>query len=75
MSGGKKSAVLAKAVVEDKKGHVCPKSDATHPRDRWETMFVYSFIRKFSNGRSKIEGLDSPMECVPMLYDKRRARS
>lgn len=48
----------------DKRGHTCPPSSATHPSDRWETLFVYSFICKFTNLRSKIEGLESPMEWV-----------
>jgi hypothetical protein len=47
-----------------KVGHVCPPSNATHPAGRWETMFVYSFIRRFTSLRGKIEGLESPMECV-----------
>lgn len=48
-------------VVADKKGHICPPSNATHPRDRWEAAFVYSFICKFTQLRAKVEGLDSPM--------------
>lgn len=32
----------------NKRGHVVPKSTATHPRDRWETLFVYAFIKKFT---------------------------
>lgn len=51
----------------EKRGHVCPPSDATHPRDRWESLFVYSFICKFTQLRAKADGLDSPMECV--CYD------
>ena len=47
--------------VTEKKGHVCPPSNATHPRDRWEAAFVYSFICKFTQLRAKVEGLDSPM--------------
>ena len=42
----------------NKRGHVVPKSTATHPRDRWETLFVYAFIKKFT----KIH------ETVPTFY-------
>ncbi|KAA1467992.1 hypothetical protein DENSPDRAFT_833170 [Dentipellis sp. KUC8613] len=55
----------AKSSVEptaEKKGHICPPSNATHPRDRWETLFVYAFMCKFTQLRSKVEGLDSPMD-------------
>lgn len=52
----------------ERKGHVCPPSDATHPRDRWETLFIYSFICKFTQLRSKVEGLESPMEYVPKPF-------
>ena len=48
----------------DKKGHICPPSCATHPRDRWESLFIFSFITKFTQLRGKVEGLNSPMECV-----------
>jgi hypothetical protein len=48
----------------EKKGHVCPPSNAKHPSDRWESMFVYSFICKFTHLRGKIEGLETPMESV-----------
>lgn len=48
----------------EKKGHICPPSSATHPGNRWECLFVYAFICKFTNLRGKIDGLDSPMECV-----------
>ncbi|THH11607.1 hypothetical protein EW145_g527 [Phellinidium pouzarii] len=42
------------------KPHVCPPSDAKHPSDRWETAFVYAFIVKFTNLRSKVvEGFES----------------
>lgn len=51
-------------LLSDKKGHVCPPSYATHPRDRWESLFVFSFISKFTQLRGKVEGLNSPMECV-----------
>ncbi|KAF8506753.1 hypothetical protein F5888DRAFT_1644995 [Russula emetica] len=46
----------------DKKGHVCPPSYATHPRDRWESLFVFSFISNFTQLRGKMEGLNSPMD-------------
>lgn len=46
------------------KGHVCPPSDAKHPSDRWESLFVYGFICRFTQLRGKVDGLDSPMECV-----------
>ncbi|KAJ3721709.1 hypothetical protein C8R42DRAFT_607398 [Lentinula raphanica] len=44
------------------RGHVCPPSNATHPSDRWETLFIYSFICKFTNLRGKVEGLETPMD-------------
>ncbi|KAH7930423.1 hypothetical protein BV22DRAFT_1191253 [Leucogyrophana mollusca] len=46
----------------EKKGHVCPPSNATHPADRWESLFVYSFICKFTHLRAKVEGLETPMD-------------
>ncbi|THH33443.1 hypothetical protein EUX98_g758 [Antrodiella citrinella] len=46
----------------DKKAHVCPPSNATHPRDRWESLFVYGFIYKFTQLRGKVEGLETPMD-------------
>nr|AAZ14914.1 conserved hypothetical protein [Coprinellus disseminatus] len=49
----------------EKKPHVCPPSDATHPHDRWESLYVYSFICKFTNLKHKVEGLETPTECVP----------
>ncbi|KAI0706118.1 hypothetical protein BC835DRAFT_1312389 [Cytidiella melzeri] len=57
--------------ASEKKGHICPPSDATHPKDRWETLFVYAFICKFTQLRTKVEGLDSPMdlEDAVMLKD------
>lgn len=48
----------------DKKGHLCPPSKASHPCNRWECLFVYAFICKFTNLRGKTDGLNSPMECV-----------
>ena len=44
------------------KYHVCPPSNATHPRDRWETVFAYSFINKFTDLRKKVEDFNSAME-------------
>ncbi|KAI0257187.1 hypothetical protein BJV78DRAFT_1160801 [Lactifluus subvellereus] len=46
----------------DKRGHVCPPSAATHPKDRWESLFVYSFITRFTQLRGKVDGLNSPMD-------------
>lgn len=48
----------------EKKGHICPPSNAKHPSDRWESLFVYGFICRFTNLRGKVEGLNSPMEYV-----------
>ena len=62
---------MRKAPIEpitNKRGHLCPPSAATHPRDRWESLFVYSFIVKFTHLRGKLEGLNSPMECVESPY-------
>lgn len=52
--------------------HICPPSSATHPSGRWESLFVYSFICKFTSLRGKLEGLESPMECVRVagLYSR-----
>ncbi|KAH0838016.1 hypothetical protein J3R83DRAFT_6256 [Lanmaoa asiatica] len=46
----------------EKKGHICPLSDTHHPADRWESLYVYSFICKFTSLRSKVEGLETPMD-------------
>ncbi|CAL1695005.1 unnamed protein product [Somion occarium] len=46
----------------EKKGHICPPSNAAHPRDRWESLFVYGFICKFTQLRNKVEGLETPMD-------------
>ncbi|KAF9041719.1 hypothetical protein BDZ89DRAFT_1090131 [Hymenopellis radicata] len=54
----------------DAKGHVCPPSNATHPSDRWESLFVYSFICKFTNLRGKVDGLESPMDLEECLMTK-----
>ena len=52
----------------EKKGHLCPPSKATHPCNRWECLFVYAFICKFTNLRGKTDGLNSPMECVCIAF-------
>ncbi|KAL0068672.1 hypothetical protein AAF712_004388 [Marasmius tenuissimus] len=44
------------------RGHVCPQSNAIHPSDRWESLFIYSFICKFTKLRGKVEGLETPMD-------------
>ncbi|KAI8968152.1 hypothetical protein BD414DRAFT_504263 [Trametes punicea] len=46
----------------EKKGHICPPSNAKHPSDRWESLFVYGFICRFTQLRGKVEGLNSPMD-------------
>ncbi|KAF9814526.1 hypothetical protein IEO21_05077 [Rhodonia placenta] len=61
---------VAAADSADKKGHICPPSDATHPRDRWESAFVYAFVCKFTNLRSKVEGLDTPMDFEEALLSE-----
>ncbi|KAH8099339.1 hypothetical protein BXZ70DRAFT_293547 [Cristinia sonorae] len=48
--------------AQEKKAHVCPPSNATHPRDRWESLFVYGFICKFTQLKGKVEGLETPMD-------------
>ncbi|KIJ26909.1 hypothetical protein M422DRAFT_216084 [Sphaerobolus stellatus SS14] len=45
--------------TEVKKGHVCPPSKATHPADRWETAFVYTFITKFTKLKQEVDGLET----------------
>ncbi|KAF5323365.1 hypothetical protein D9611_005668 [Ephemerocybe angulata] len=61
---------MAAPPVLDKKPHVCPPSDAEHPRDRWESLFVYSFICKYTNLRHKVEGLESPMDFEEAVMSK-----
>lgn len=61
---------MAPAVYNEKKGHACPTSNATHPSDRWESLFVYSFICKFTNLRGKTEGLDTPMDFENALMSR-----
>jgi hypothetical protein len=53
----------------DKKGHVCPPSNATHPKDRWETAFVYSYICKFTQLKARVDGFNSVMELVALYLD------
>lgn len=53
---------MSAAQQAEKKGHICPPSDASHPADKWESLYVYSFICKFTSLRSKVEGLETPME-------------
>jgi len=48
----------------NKRGHVVPKSTATHPRDRWETLFVYAFINKFTKLHETVPGFYSCDESV-----------
>ena len=48
----------------NKRGHVVPKSTATHPRDRWETLFVYAFIKKFTKLHETVPGFHSCDESV-----------
>nr|BCB28858.1 hypothetical protein UP11 [Mycoleptodonoides aitchisonii] len=43
----------AAELAGDKKAHICPPSDATHPSDRWESLFVYGFICRFTQLRGK----------------------
>ncbi|KAI0830489.1 hypothetical protein BC628DRAFT_1354213 [Trametes gibbosa] len=52
----------ATAEPSEKKGHVCPPSNAKHPSDRWESLFVYGFVCRFTNLRGRVDGLNSPMD-------------
>ncbi|KAK0465606.1 uncharacterized protein EV420DRAFT_1515109 [Desarmillaria tabescens] len=54
----------------DFKDHICPPSNATHPSDRWESLFVYSFICKFTNLRGKVDGLETPMDLENALLSQ-----
>jgi hypothetical protein len=49
---------------KNKRGHVVPRSTATHPRDRWETLFVYAFIKKFTKLHETVPGFYSCDELV-----------
>ncbi|KAL5494905.1 hypothetical protein ACEPAI_367 [Sanghuangporus weigelae] len=51
----------------DKKPHICPPSNATHPSGRWETAFVYGFIIKFTNLRQKVEGFEGQTDLEEAL--------
>ncbi|KJA25892.1 hypothetical protein HYPSUDRAFT_64615 [Hypholoma sublateritium FD-334 SS-4] len=61
---------MASSRPSDIKAHVCPPSAAIHPADRWESLFVYSFICKFTNLRNKVEGLETPMDFEEALMLK-----
>ncbi|KAF9486290.1 hypothetical protein BDN70DRAFT_869765 [Pholiota conissans] len=61
---------MASNHILEKKPHICPPSNAIHPADRWESLFVYSFICKFTNLRHKVEGLESPMDLEEALMLK-----
>ncbi|KAG1754863.1 uncharacterized protein EDB91DRAFT_1325875 [Suillus paluster] len=41
---------MSAAPQAEKKGHICPPSNAKHPSDRWESLL------------SKVEGLETPMD-------------
>ncbi|KAF5352367.1 hypothetical protein D9756_005980 [Leucocoprinus leucothites] len=62
--------MAAPGVKPDRKGHVCPPSGATHPSDRWESLFVYSFILKFTNVKEKTLGFESPMDLEDALMSR-----
>ncbi|KAJ3567991.1 hypothetical protein NP233_g6002 [Leucocoprinus birnbaumii] len=62
--------MAAPGVKPDRKGHVCPPSGATHPSDRWESLFVYSFILKFTNVKEKTLGFESPMDFEDALMSR-----
>ncbi len=51
-------------ILSPKRGHTLPPSKATHPKDRWETLYVYMFIRRFTTLKDEIIGFLSPEECV-----------
>ncbi|KAF8140600.1 hypothetical protein EV363DRAFT_1393497 [Boletus edulis] len=53
---------MSAAQQAEKKGHICPPSDAGHPADTWESLYVYAFICKFTGLHSKVEGLETPMD-------------
>ncbi|EKM49276.1 uncharacterized protein PHACADRAFT_214438 [Phanerochaete carnosa HHB-10118-sp] len=56
-------------IDNEPKGHICPPSNAKHPKDRWESLFVYGFICRFTALRGKVEGLDSPMDFETSLMN------
>nr|GAT48411.1 predicted protein [Mycena chlorophos] len=55
-------------------GHVCPPtsttSPSTHPSGRWESLFVYSFICRFTDLRAKVDGLETPMDFEEALLSQ-----
>ncbi|KAJ7070860.1 hypothetical protein C8F01DRAFT_1108110 [Mycena amicta] len=55
-------------------GHVCPPtsihSPSTHPSSRWESLFVYSFICRFTDIRDRVEGLETPMDFEEALLSQ-----
>lgn len=57
-------------VIVEPKPHLCPAPSATHPRDRWETMFVYSFVCKFTNLRAKVEGFENVTDLETALLQR-----
>ncbi|PPQ67172.1 hypothetical protein CVT25_005773 [Psilocybe cyanescens] len=61
---------MASSEKPTNKPHICPPSNAIHPADRWESLFVYSFICKFTNLRHKVEGLETPMDLEEALMLK-----
>ncbi|KAF7784080.1 hypothetical protein Agabi119p4_245 [Agaricus bisporus var. burnettii] len=62
--------MAAPGVRTERKGHVCPPSTATHPMDRWESLFVYAFILKFTNLKGKIQGFETPMDLEEALMSR-----
>ncbi|KIY69187.1 hypothetical protein CYLTODRAFT_350049 [Cylindrobasidium torrendii FP15055 ss-10] len=54
-------------VRPEPKAHICPPSNANHPSGRWESLFIYSFICKFTTLKGKVEGLDTPMDLEESL--------
>ena len=49
---------------KNRRGHVVPMSTATHPRDRWETLFVYAFVKKFTKLHETVPSFYSCDELV-----------
>ncbi|KAL9716492.1 hypothetical protein Ac2012v2_000940 [Leucoagaricus gongylophorus] len=62
--------MAAPGVKPDRRGHVCPPSGAMHPSDRWESLFVYSFILKFTNLKAKTLGFESVMDFEDALLSR-----
>lgn len=61
------AVATAKASIAMPRPHVCPPSNATHPSSRWESMYIYSFILKFTKIRIKVEGFECLLECAILL--------